>query len=73
MCRFAYGHRRGMRDAQTFFTIVLAMIREAIAVLAQARRDLEEIARNNAAGTQIKPGFALPAQTHTETHLNVPL
>ncbi len=67
MCRFAYGRRRHMRDAESFFTIVVAMIREAIAVLAQARRDLEEISRPNvrkASGTDIKP---------METHLNVPL
>jgi hypothetical protein len=56
-----------MRDADSLFVIVLAMIRRAIAVLANARRDLEDIARNNtryAAGSDIKP---------TETHLNVPL
>ncbi len=67
MCRFAYGRRREMRDAESLFTIVVAMIREAIAVLAQARRDLEEIARTNvrrAQGSEIKP---------METHLNVPL
>ena len=79
MCRYHSQRfeRRRMRDAESFFVVVLAMIRKALAILSQARRDLEEIAnahmRAAAPGTDIKPGFARSAQTHTETHLNVPL
>jgi hypothetical protein len=73
MCGFARGrYRRRYRDAESLFIIVLAMIREAIAVLARARRELDTIVN---AG-----GFAHPAQIHTghdlkptETHINVPL
>lgn len=72
MCsRHAYGrhhHRHGMRDAESFFVVVVAMIRKALAVLASARRDLEDIAYGNARsstiGSDIKPA---------ETHINVPL
>jgi hypothetical protein len=57
-----------MRDADNFFVVVLAMIRRALAVLSQARRDLEDIANGythaSATGSEIKS---------TETHLNVPL
>ena len=67
MCRHAFGRRR-WRDADSFFVVVVAMIRKAIAVLASARRDLEDIANGNAraatVGSDIKP---------METHLNVPL
>lgn len=67
MCRHAFERRR-WRDADSFFVVVLAMIRKAIAVLAHARRDLEDIANGNVrattVGSDIKP---------TETHLNVPL
>ena len=72
MCRHAYGrHRTGhgrMRDAESFFIVVVAMIRRALAVLAAARRDLDDIAngktRATTVGSDLKP---------TETHLNVPL
>ena len=71
MCRHAYGrhrHRHGMRDAESFFIVVVAMIRKALAVLANVRRDLEDIAHGNthaaATSSELKP---------TETHLNVPL
>jgi hypothetical protein len=66
MCKFAYERHR-MRDAERFFTIVVAMIRRAIGVLAQLRRDLEEAAGGSAGATtghDLKP---------TESHLNVPL
>jgi hypothetical protein len=66
MCRHAYG-RPPMREADTFFTIVVAMIRRAIGVLAQLRRDLEEAAHN---GTNATTGHDIKP---TETHLNVPL
>ncbi|MBV8637563.1 MAG: hypothetical protein JO322_05715 [Candidatus Eremiobacteraeota bacterium] len=71
MCTHAYGHfrhRHHMRDAESFFVVVVAMIREALAVLANARRDLEDIAngttRATTVGSDIKP---------RENHLNVPL
>ena len=69
MCRFheRTRHRRRYMDAESFFTIVIAMIREAIAVLAQARRELQELATPfapRATGHDLKP---------TETQPNVPL
>lgn len=60
-----------MRDAESFFVVIIAMIRKAIDVLSNARRDLDDIART---------GYARSTQTHTgseikptETHINVPL
>ncbi len=72
MCKHSFRrHRHGTREAETFFVVVVAMIRKALVVLANARRDLEDIARGDA-GVQA----SRPAQTHikpTEKHLNVPL
>ena len=64
MCRHRFGwherawHRRRYMDAESFFTVVIAMIREAIAVLAQARRELQELATPFASrptGHDLKP------------------
>ncbi len=71
MCRHAYwGHHRGHRmgDVQNFFVAVVAMIREAAAVLANARRDLEDIANGNTRATTVGSDIKT-----AETNLNVPL
>jgi hypothetical protein len=71
MCRHHFARRewrrRESRNVEALFTIVMTLLREAIAVLARTRRELQELLTPPAAmptGHELKP---------RETHPNVPL